>query len=350
MELRAARASERDQVLDLLALWYGDRDFFSRYNRNDPGFRDELCLVACDGGRIVATAQIFERAINLRGEHVRLGGVGSVYTLAGYRSRGLGSALMRLAVTTMEREGFEVSLLFAERLDFYARFGWRPVTRQFSALADSASMRVSGQWRLTHFDPARDLEQIAALHRSYSGRFDGTAIRDGAAWRGNLAYAGNPGEYFVTCRAAAAADTIVAYARAILFHGFPMVMEYGYAPDAHPAMLALVRHLGEAASGVAFSNALAGGGGDPSLLQNPATAPSGLALLVTHTAHDPELERQLGEAGVFVMHHPDNFFMWRAIAARKLSRRLGVPAENAEAQLLSILQEPTALYWTADRF
>jgi hypothetical protein len=59
MELRSARGSERDQVLDLLALWYGDRDFFARYNRHDPGFRDELCLVACEGGRIVATAQIF---------------------------------------------------------------------------------------------------------------------------------------------------------------------------------------------------------------------------------------------------------------------------------------------------
>jgi hypothetical protein len=42
MELRPARSSERDQVLDLLALWYGDRDFFARYNRYDPGFRDEL--------------------------------------------------------------------------------------------------------------------------------------------------------------------------------------------------------------------------------------------------------------------------------------------------------------------
>ena len=350
MELRAARTSERDQVLDLLALWYGDRDFFSSYNRNDPGFRDDLCLVACESGRVVATAQIFERLINLRGEPVRLAGVGSVYTLESCRSRGLGSALMRLAVTTMEREGFEISLLFAERLDFYARFGWRPVTRQFSALADSASMRVSGEWRLTYFDPARDLEQIAALHRSYSGRFDGTAIRDGAAWRGNLAYAGNPAEYFVTCRREGAADTIVAYARAILFHGFPMVMEYGYAPAAHPAMLAILRHLGEAASGAALSNALEGERGDPSLLRNPATAPSGLALLVTHTAHDPELERHLREAGIFLMHPPDNFSMWRAITPRKLSRRLGVAAEDAEAQLLSVMQEPTALYWTADRF
>ncbi len=350
MELRPARGSERDQVLDLLALWYGDRDFFARYNRHDPGFRDELCLIACAGGRIVATAQIFERIVNLCGARVALGGVGSVYTRESHRSRGLGSALLRLAVTTMEREGFEASLLFAERLDFYARFGWRPVTRQFSALADTQTMRAADAgFRLARFEEARDLGALAALHRGYSGRFDGAVVRDAAGWRGNLRYAGNPGEYFVVCRAGASAD-LVAYARAMLFHGFPMVMEYGYEPRAAAAMLALVRHIGEVASGAAPSLPLAGGrGDDAAMLRNPADPP-GPALLVTHSAHDLALEERLREAGVFVMHHPDDFFMWRAIAPDKLAARLGVAAEQAEAALFAMLQAPNALYWTADRF
>ena len=279
MELRPARGSERDQVLDLLALWYGDRDFFARYNHHDPGFRDELCLVACEDGRIVATAQIFARIVNLRGARVPMGGIGSVYTVESHRSRGLGSALMRLAVTTMEREGFEISLLFAERLDFYARFGWRPVTRQFSALADTQTMRTSAGFRLTRFEEARDLQDVAALHRGYSGRFDAAVVRDAAGWRGNLRYAGNPGEYFVVCRDARyASGALVAYARAMMFHGFPMVMEYGYATETADAMLALVRHIGEAASGAAPSLPLEGGGGDTSALCNPGDPPdSGVA-------------------------------------------------------------------------
>jgi GNAT superfamily N-acetyltransferase len=348
MELRPACGSERDQVLDLLALWYGDRDFFARYNHHDPGFRDELCLVACEGGRIVATAQIFERIVNLRGARVPLGGVGSVYTTESPRGRGLGSALMRLAVTTMEREGFEVSLLFAERLDFYSRFGWRPVTRQFSALADTQTMRATAGFRLARFEEARDLEQIAALHRGYSGRFDGAAMRDAAGWRGNLRYAGNPGEYFVVCRCDTS-DEIVAYARAMLFHGFPMVTEYGYAHEATDAMLALVRHIGETASGVARSIPLERDSGDTAAVRNPADPP-GPALLVMHTAHDAALEESLGEAGVFVMHHPDNFFMWRVIAPPKLAKRLGVAADQAQAALFAMLQASNALYWTADRF
>ena len=35
MEVRGAHRSERDEVLDLLAQWYNDREFFARYNLND---------------------------------------------------------------------------------------------------------------------------------------------------------------------------------------------------------------------------------------------------------------------------------------------------------------------------
>jgi len=348
MVLRPARANERDQVLDLLGLWYGDRGFFARYNHHDPGFRDDLCLVACENGHIVATVQIFDRTVNVRGAPVSLGGIGSVYTMEHYRGRGLGSALMRLAIATMEREGFEVSLLFAERLDFYGRFGWHPVTRRFSALADTQTMRTAAGFRLARFEQARDLPETAALHRNYSGRFDGTVVRALDGWRGNLHYAGNPGEYFMVCRRAAA-DRLSAYARAMIFHGLPMMMEYGYAPGAADAMLALMRHMGEAASGAAPSIPLEGGAGDAPALRNPADAP-GPALLVTHSAHDPVLEESLRAAGVFVMHHEDNFFMWRVISPHKLASRLGIAADQAETALFATLQSPNALYWTADRF
>src|ERR1019366_6531593 len=112
MEVRAARRCERDEVLDLLARWYRDREFFARYNHNDPGFRDALCIVARDRGRLVSTVQIFDRVISLYGQSVPMGGIGSVFTLEEYRHQGVASALMRLAVDTMVLEGFEVSLLF----------------------------------------------------------------------------------------------------------------------------------------------------------------------------------------------------------------------------------------------
>src|SRR5216683_6666418 len=156
MEVRAARHNERDEVLDLLALWYNDREFFARYNQLDPRFRDELCLVARDDGRLVSTAQIFDRAINLDGHAIPMGGIGSVFTLEEYRHKGVASALMRLAVETMVRHGFEVSLLFAERLTFYNQFGWREVERKFSFMAAAAGLNVAKPFVIDSFETARD--------------------------------------------------------------------------------------------------------------------------------------------------------------------------------------------------
>src|SRR5271169_6147579 len=142
MEVRAAHRDERGEVIALLGHWYNDRgEFFARYNQNDPGFRDELCLVARDGGRLVSTVQIFDRTINLDGQAVPMGGIGSVFTLKEYRHKQVASALMRLSVDTMTSHGFEVSLLFAERLTFYNQFGWREVERKFSLLTAASGLR-----------------------------------------------------------------------------------------------------------------------------------------------------------------------------------------------------------------
>src|ERR1700688_1473890 len=156
MEFRQARPGERDEVLDLLAQWFDNRDFFARYNLNDPAFRDELCLVALDAGRIVSTVQIFDRPLNLGGQAVATGGIGSVYTLARYRKQGLAAALMRLSVDTMERLGFELSLLFAERLEFYGSFGWSSVTRIFSVLPNAGQLPARPDFAIRTLDPARD--------------------------------------------------------------------------------------------------------------------------------------------------------------------------------------------------
>src|SRR5271167_3230522 len=256
MEVRGAHRSERDEVIELLGRWYNDRgEFFARYNQNDPSFSDALCLVARDGGQLVSTVQIFDRAINLGGQSVPMGGIGSVFTLEEYRHKGVASALMRLAVDTMVREGFEVSLLFAERLTFYNQFGWREVERQFSILTTAASIRAQDRFVIDSFETERDLAEVAAIHRGYSGRFNVTAVRDDSAWRANLKFAGNqplhPGEgseeYFIVCRDGA---RIAAYARVIRFHGVSMVMEYGYVPDSVGAMFATVKYLGQSAAGM----------------------------------------------------------------------------------------------------
>ena len=356
MEVRAAHRSERDEVLDLLARWYDDRAFFARYNRNDPGFRDALCLVARDGGRLVSTVQIFDRAINLDGQPVPMGGIGSVFTLEEYRHKGVASALMRLSVETMIREGFEVSLLFAERLTFYNQFGWREVDRKFSILGAAAAIDVRDGFVIDSFETERDLGEIAAIHRGYSGRFNVTAVRDDAAWRANLKFAGNqplrPGEgseeYFIVCRDAA---RIAAYARVTRFHGVSMIMEYGYVDGARgiDAMLATFKYLGQAAGSLPVTVKSVGDHRRAALLHS-ASNPAEPSVLVTHTAHDPALEKALNDAGCPVAHHTDNNYMWRILAPDKIARRFTTTPEAASARASELFADSGSVFWTADRF
>jgi GNAT superfamily N-acetyltransferase len=357
MEVRSAHHSERDEVLELLGHWYNDRgEFFARYNHNDPDFRDALCLVARDGGRLVSTVQIFDRVINLEGQSVPMGGIGSVFTLEEYRHKGVAMALMRLSVETMIREGFEVSLLFAERLTFYNQFGWREVDRKFSILAAASALDVPDRFVIDSFETERDLAEIAAIHRGYSGRFNVTAVRDDSAWRANLKFAGNqplhPGEgseeYFVVCRDD---ERIAAYARVTRFHGVSMVMEYGYVPDGIgiEAMLATFKYLGQSAAGVPVTVRRVGDHRRAALLHS-ASKQDEPSVLVTHTAHDPALEKALGDAGCPVAHHVDNNYMWRVLAPDKLARRFAMTPEAASAHAFEIFADSQSVFWTADRF
>jgi predicted N-acetyltransferase YhbS len=360
MEVRPAKHSERDEVLDLLALWYHDREFFARYNQLDPTFRDELCLVARDGARLVATVQIFDRGINLDGHAIPMGGIGSVFTLEEYRHKGVASALMRLAVDTMVRHGFEISLLFAERLTFYNQFGWREVERKFSILAGGAGLKPGDReswerFEIDVFDEARDLPEVAEIHRAYSGRFNVTAVRDESAWRANLRFAGNqpmrPGEgseeYFTICREHG--GRIAAYARVTRFHGVSMVMEFGYRPGDDDAMLATFKYLAEEASGAAISIRRAGDHRRAALLRgNPD--PSSASMLVTHTAHDSELEIKMATSGCPIAHHTDNNYMWRVLAPEKLARRFKTTPEAASSHAFDLFSDPHSLFWTSDRF
>jgi hypothetical protein len=254
----------------------------------------------------------------------------------------------------MVREGFEVSLLFADRLTFYNQFGWREIERKFSLLTGAATIDAPDRFVIDSFEAARDLNEIVAIHRGYSGRFNVTAVRDDSAWRGNLKFAGNqplhPGEgseeYFVVCRDG---ERIAAYARVTGFHGVTMVMEYGYVAGPIDAMLATFKYLGQEASGTPVTARRIGNHARAVLLHT-ATNPTGSPVLVTHTAHDPALEKALADAGCPVAHHVDNNYMWRVIAPDKLAERFTMAPEAATARALEIFADSRSVYWTADRF
>ena len=209
------------------------------------------------------------------------------------------------------------------------------------------------EFEIDVFDADRDLPDVMRLHDAYSSRFDVTALRDEAAWRANLKFAGNMpadpvggcDEYFILARTG---SKIVAYARATRFHGIPMVMEYAYAASQPAAVVALFRHMGEMSATSKSSFPTRGDHRNAVLLSGGKA--SGNAMLVTHTAHDPSLERALTDAGCPVAHHADNFYMWRINLPEKLADRFGMTADAASKYAFAKFASSSSLFWTADRF
>jgi predicted N-acetyltransferase YhbS len=322
MEFRTIQRDERDAVLDLLQHWLGDRDFFARYFRHDPAFRDDLCFVAVDQGRIVSTFQVFRKSLRLNGVSVEVGGVGNVFTLPEYREHGLAGELLTRGVRAMEAHGFDLSLLFATRLPFYGRLGWMSHVRHL-VFIDTLRVPAAGGYAVAPFAPA-DLDAVMRIYDQYSAPFNGPTVRDARYWHGQLCYAGNPREDFLVARDGKA---IVAYARGTTLYDFYLIMEHGHLPGGEDALAQLVCRLHE---------------------REAAALPG----TITQLAVAPAVQDRLRARGLNLHHVEDAFWMWRIIAPERLAAKLGVSGAALETDDVfhRLLPPETSVYWIADRF
>jgi GNAT superfamily N-acetyltransferase len=321
-EFRTIRRHERDAVLDLLAQWSGDREFFARYFRNDPSFRDDLCFVAVEDGRIVSTLQVFSKRVRVNGAVLEVGGVGNVFTTQRYRERGLASALLTQALKTMDEAGFDLSLLFTVRLLFYGRHGWCSHLRHL-LFVDAADVEGAGPYAIAPF-AALDLPAVMDVYEQYSAGFNGPTVRDLSYWRGQLQYAGNPNEDFLVARAN---DRIVAYMRGTQLYDFYQIIEHGCLPGHEDALTQLFCRL-HGTEG--------------------RTLPGTVTQLVTA----PTVRRQLQEKGLGLRIVEDVFWMWQVISPARVARKLSINEVELEADdiFFRLFPPERSVYWAADRF
>ncbi len=330
LDLRTIAPHERDAVLDLLRDWLGDREFFARYFRHDPSFRDDLCFVATDRGRIVSTFQVFRKAIRINGAVVQVGGVGNVFTAPEYRGRGIASQLLARGVAAMEERGFDLSMLFAVRLHFYGRLGWQSHVRHLVFIAPAAV--PPGDRYVAEPFAARDLDAVMEIYDGYNAGRSGPTVRDRRYWHGQLLCAGNPGEDFLVARTRSdatghAANEIVAYARGTPLYDFYVIMEHGCRPGHEDALAQLVCRL-HGREAAAF----------------PGT--------ITQLGVATGVQQQLRERGLSLRTVEDVFWMWRIISPRRLAEKLGMRESDIEGEdvFFHLLPPEQSVFWIADRF
>lgn len=339
MEIRTLRREERAAWLELLDGWeltdgWRGRDFFQRPVDHDPSYADANVWVAAEGGELVSAVQIFPRLLRVGGAEVPTGGIGSVYTRPESRATGVASALLERAVADMRARGMELSLLFAIRLAFYERLGWRSwqVPRELLRAEGAPPPALEPE----PFDPERDLDALTALHAETRAGLCGPAARTAEEWRASLVLAGNPAEEFLVARGGDGG--IRAYVRALHLNAALVVGEHG-GRDAE-ALAALLRGLLEPRAE------------DP--LASPDRSSAELrSFAVLPGPAPPPLAAALEAVGVSRTPVEDPTVMLRCLDAAALGRRIGArpgAGEDTDAFLRRVLPPDRFLYWPADRF
>ena len=214
----------------------------------------------------------------------------------------------------------ELGVLFAARIAWYARLGWRQLERQRVVVDLPASVDEVGNLCVRSVDLESDL--VALQQMAQSGELpQGRVARDPDLWRASLALAGDPVEDF---RVAESGGELVAYARATLLEGSWQVTEWGRRPGETASIAALLTRLMRAERS-SFSMGFC----------------------------DDRLSTALESLGATVRAEVDPDMMVRCLEAEGMARRLGVEPGSADEMsdlVVERLGSKPFCFWTADRF
>src|SRR5437764_1894324 len=186
MILSPARASDLDEVCALLATATRPPEYVHALFTADPAFDPAQIRVARLGGRIVACAKMYPRALRLGTMVVPACGIGNVRTDPQCRHKGLAGALLGECLTAMYLDGALLAPLFAARPDLFARHGWHSIPERrleipAGALAATCKADKPGNARV-RLHEAHDLDAVMALYESVNATRMGTLVREHDDW------------------------------------------------------------------------------------------------------------------------------------------------------------------------
>lgn len=183
---RAIRPDEFETCLDVWSAAFEEtpREYFRKYFVGDPWFHLEYTRCAFEGTRMVAAVQIVRREVRVGQVTLTLGGIANVGTVPAYRSKGYSTQLLCDAITVMENEGFDFSMLFTGIHSFYARLGWESLPVQvMSAEVRPELPAPEGEYRVRPLADA-DLEALCACYEQGNVGHSLTVVRSPAYLRG----------------------------------------------------------------------------------------------------------------------------------------------------------------------
>jgi predicted N-acetyltransferase YhbS len=238
--LRTARASDRDQIAELLTARGEAADAVDHgLVVDDPDAGWECCAVVVDGGTVVATATLLDETLHLDGVPIPAGQVELVATARDYEGRGLARALMGWAHERSAHRGHLVQVMIGIPY-FYRRFGYQyavpmPQARPLRTVPPTPEeylVRPAG---------ADDIPAMAALQTTAQRSYDLSMPHSPACWRWLVARDGSRQLVVERAGSPAGPGSVVATGRITpLEDGGPVLGEIAAADP--PAARALLAH------------------------------------------------------------------------------------------------------------
>ncbi|MFA7159691.1 MAG: GNAT family N-acetyltransferase [Kiritimatiellia bacterium] len=145
----------------------------------DPVFKPELNRVIDVDGRLAGRLCIHDRAMNFGGDTLRVGAIGGVCVDPDFRRRGFCGMLLDDATAFMEKNGFDVSILFGAPA-VYGGSGWQALVSHNI----STSLPVPDLPGI--MTRAGDLEAdgaiLQSLHQQFNAAMTGSFVRSPEYW------------------------------------------------------------------------------------------------------------------------------------------------------------------------
>jgi GNAT superfamily N-acetyltransferase len=186
LEVRAVREDEREACIDLwCTVWPGEgaRAYFGKYFYGDVEWLPYYTQVAVLNGKIVSAVQICKRIVPCGEFRLTMGGIANVATLPEYRGKGYNTECLRRALSVMEADAMDFSLLFTHIHDFYARVGYSTVGRS-SLVGTIREDFTPGETRYAVREAKpEDLPAIRAVYDAYNYLRPIAVQRYEAYWR-----------------------------------------------------------------------------------------------------------------------------------------------------------------------
>ena len=184
MEIRAVRADELDELVDMMCAAYRpeSRPRFTKHLHQDSSYALHQSRVCVVDGRIVSYVRVPDRPIQIGKAVVRMGGVGGVSTHPDYRHRGYSTAVLKDAIRYMEEQGYDLSMLFTGIQPFYARLGWVPFPEHTFSIALRGTRTFGDAYGVRAFEVERDIEGVIHVYNEHNRARTGTLVRSEQYW------------------------------------------------------------------------------------------------------------------------------------------------------------------------